>query len=420
MSHFFKKLKTVWTDTSLRKRVLFVIFAFFLFRLLASIPVPGVNTYALSSFLENNQFFGILNIFSGGGLSTLSIVMLGVGPYITASIIMQLLTIMVPKLKEMYHEEGEAGRRKFAQYSRILTVPLAVIQGLSLLIILERQGVILPLSMFDRIENVIVVTAGSFLLMWIGELISEYGIGNGVSLIIFAGIVSSFPSSVSQMLFAYDPSNLTSYIAFAVISLLVVAGVVAITEAERPIPVTHARQSRGGAGVSSFIPLRLNQAGVMPIIFALSILTFPQIISNFLTGSSIGILASIGQAFAKFTNTSILYMVIYFFLVFMFTFFYTAITFDPESVANNLQKNGAFVPGTRPGEATANHIGSIVTRVTLVGALFLAIVAVLPLVIQQVTGITAVALGGTALLIVVNVITDFLKKLDAQISMREY
>lgn len=420
MSHFFKKLKTVWTDTSLRKRVLFVIFAFFLFRLLASIPVPGVNTYALSSFLENNQFFGILNVFSGGGLSTLSIVMLGVGPYITASIIMQLLTIMVPRLKEMYHEEGEAGRRKFAQYSRILTVPLAVIQGLSLLIILERQGVILPLSMFDRIENVIVVTAGSFLLMWIGELISEYGIGNGVSLIIFAGIVSSFPSSVSQMLFAYDPSNLTSYIAFAVISLLVVAGVVAITEAERPIPVTHARQSRGGAGVSSFIPLRLNQAGVMPIIFALSILTFPQIISNFLTGSSIGILASIGQAFANFTNTSILYMVIYFFLVFMFTFFYTAITFDPESVANNLQKNGAFVPGTRPGEATANHIGSIVTRVTLVGALFLAIVAVLPLVIQQVTGITAVALGGTALLIVVNVITDFLKKLDAQISMREY
>lgn len=420
MSHFFKKLKTVWTDRSLRKRVLFVIFAFLMFRLLASIPVPGVNTYALSNFLANNQFLGILNVFSGGGLSTLSIVMLGVGPYITASIIMQLLTIMIPRLKELYHEEGETGRRKFAQYSRILTVPLAVLQGLSLLVILERQGILQPLSMFDRVENVIIVSAGSILLMWIGELISEYGIGNGVSLIIFAGIVASFPGHVSQALYAYDPSNLTSYIGFAVASLLVIAGVVAITEAERPIPVTYARQSRGGGGVSSYIPLRINQAGVMPIIFALSILTFPQILSNFLTGSSVSIISKIGEAFAKFNNTSIIYIVLYFILVFLFTYFYTAITFDPESVSNNLQKNGAFVPGTRPGEATANHIGMIVTRITMVGALFLAIIAVLPLIIQQITGITAVALGGTALLIVVNVITDFLKKLDAQVSMREY
>ncbi len=420
MSHFFKKIKTIWTDRSLRKRVLFVIFAFFLFRLLASIPVPGVNTFALESFLANNQFFGVLNIFSGGGLSTLSIVMLGVGPYITASIIMQLLTIMFPRLKEMYHEEGEMGRRKFAQYSRILTVPLAVLQGLSLLIILERQGVILPLSMFDRIENVIVIVAGSMLLMWLGELVSEYGIGNGVSLIIFAGIVASFPSSLSQLIFAYDPTKVLSYVGFAAVSLVVVALVVAITEAERPIPVTYARASRGGGGVSSYIPLRINQAGVMPIIFALSILTFPQIIGNFLTGSSNQILAKIAEVLSAFSRTSVLYIVLYFFLVFLFTYFYTAITFDPESVSNNLQKNGAFVPGTRPGEATANHIGGIVTRVTLVGALFLATIAILPLVIQKITGITAIALGGTALLIVVNVITDFLKKLDAQVSMREY
>lgn len=420
MSHFFKKIKTIWTDRSLRKRVLFVIFAFFLFRLLASIPVPGVNTFALESFLANNQFFGVLNIFSGGGLSTLSIVMLGVGPYITASIIMQLLTIMFPRLKEMYHEEGEMGRRKFAQYSRILTVPLAVLQGLSLLIILERQGVILPLSMFDRIENVIVVVAGSMLLMWLGELVSEYGIGNGVSLIIFAGIVASFPSSLSQLIFAYDPTKVLSYVGFAAVSLIVIALVVAITEAERPIPVTYARASRGGGGVSSYIPLRINQAGVMPIIFALSILTFPQILGNFLIGSSNAVIANIAQKMAAFSGTSVWYIILYFLFVFLFTYFYTAITFDPESVSNNLQKNGAFVPGTRPGEATANHIGNIVSRVTLVGALFLATVAILPLVIQKITGITAIALGGTALLIVVNVVTDFLKKLDAQVSMREY
>lgn len=420
MSNFFKKLKTVFVDRSIRKRVLFVVFAFVIFRLLAAIPVPGVNTFALESFLSNNQFLGILNVFSGGGLSNLSIVMLGVGPYITASIIMQLLTIMFPRLKEMYHEEGEMGRRKFAQYSRILTVPLAVVQGLSLLVILEKQGILLPLTMFDRIENIMVIVTGSLLLMWIGELISEYGIGNGTSLIIFAGIVASFPAHVSQALFAYDPTRLLSYIAFGVVSMAVVALVVAITEAERPIPVTYSRTSRGGGGVSSYIPLRINQAGVMPIIFALSILTFPQILSNFMTGSSVHIISTIGEAFAKFTNASIIYIVLYFVLVFLFTYFYTAITFDPESVSNNLQKSGAFVPGTRPGEATAQHIGNIVTKVTMVGALFLSFIAVLPLVIQQVTGITAVALGGTALLIVVNVVTDFLKKLEAQVSMREY
>ena len=260
--------------------------------------------------------------------------------------------------------------------------------------------------------------------MWIGELISEYGIGNGVSLLIFAGIVASFPTQLGQLVFAYDPSQITTYIGFGLLSLLVIGGIVAISEAERSVPVTYARQSRSmgktSGGVSSYIPIRINQAGVMPIIFALSILTFPQIIGNFLVNSDNQTLASLAQKMMAFNQASVWYAVIYFVLVALFTYFYTAITFDPESMSKNLQRSGAFIPGIRPGEATEEYVSSIVTRVTLVGALFLGTIAVLPIIVQQVTGITAIALGGTAILIVVNVVTDFLKKLDAQVTMREY
>jgi len=216
MQNFWNKLKLIWTDTSLRKKVLFVFFALIIFRLLSAIPIPGIDTLELSRFLSNNQFFGILNIFAGGGLSNLSIIMLGVGPYITASIIMQLLTIMVPSLKRIYHEEGEAGRKRFAQYSRLLTVPLAAIQGFSLLFILEQQNILVNLTSFDRITNLFIIVAGSILLMWIGELVSEFGIGNGVSLIIFAGIVSSLPSQVSQLIFTFDVSQIPLYLMFLV------------------------------------------------------------------------------------------------------------------------------------------------------------------------------------------------------------
>lgn len=423
MENLWHKIKLVWTDRTLRKRVLFVIGALIVFRLLAAIPIPGIDTLALNRFLSNNQFFGILNIFSGGGLSNLSIIMLGVGPYITGSIIMQLLTIMVPALKRIYQEEGEAGRRKFTQYSRILTVPLAAIQGFSLLAILETQGILVDLSVFDRITNLLIVVAGALIIMWLGELMSEFGIGNGVSIIIFAGIVSALPTHVSQLLFTYDASQIPLYILFVLIGILVVASVVVVTEAERPIPVTYAKRVRGMkmyGGGSTYLPLRVNQAGVIPIIFALSILLFPQMIGNFLSTSSNATVLNISKFLVSFSQTSTLYAVLYFIFVFLFTYFYTAVTFDPEALSTNLQKNGAFIPGIRPGASTSQYISKVLSRITLLGAVFLGFIAVLPLIMQKATGITALALGGTAILIVVSVVLDLIKKVDAQVSMREY
>ncbi|OGI64239.1 preprotein translocase subunit SecY, partial [Candidatus Nomurabacteria bacterium RIFCSPHIGHO2_01_FULL_40_20] len=411
MQNFWHKMKMIWTDSSLRGKVLFVLGALVVFRLLSAIPIPGIDAFQLESFLTNNQFFGILNIFSGGGLSNLSIIMLGVGPYITASIIMQLLTIMVPALKKLYHEEGEAGRKKFTQYSRLLTVPLAAIQGFSLLAILENQGILFDLTSFDRIVNLVIVVAGAMLIMWIGELISEFGIGNGVSIIIFAGIVASMPSQVSQLLFTFDQSLIPTYALFLVAGILIVMGVVVVTEAERPIPVTYAKRVRGAkvyGGGSTYLPLRVNQAGVIPIIFALSLLLFPQMIGNFLASSSNAILAKISTILLSFSQTSILYAVLYFILVFLFTYFYTAVTFDPEALSNNLQKNGAFIPGIRPGASTSTYISKVLTRITLLGAVFLGFIAVLPIIMQSVTGIATLALGGTALLIVVSVVLDLI------------
>lgn len=423
MNSFTNKFKLILKDSKLRNRILFVLGAFVVFRFLAAIPIPGVDTLRLSQFLSNNQFFGVLNIFSGGGLSNLSIIMLGVGPYITASIIMQLLAMMIPSLKAMSQEEGDAGRMKFSQYSRMLSVPLAFIQGFGLLTLLERQGILGQLSMFDRIENLVIIAAGSVLLMWIGELISEFGIGNGTSLIIFAGIVSALPTQISQFAFGFDQSQIPVYIALAVVGLLVIAGVVFATEAERPIPVTYAKQVRGNrvtGGVSTYLPLRLNQAGVIPIIFALSILLFPQLLGNIFATANNGVLQSISQALISFSQNNLLYGLAYFLLVFVFTYFYTAVTFDPKQLSENLQKNGAFIPGIRPGTGTADYISYVLNRITLIGALFLGVIAILPLVVRSLTGITAIALGGTALLIVVSVVIDLIKKVDAQISMREY
>ena len=423
MQNFLSKMKLIWTDKGLRNKVLFVLFSLIVFRLLSAIPIPGIDTVALERFLSNNQFFGILNIFSGGGLTNLSIIMLGVGPYITSSIIMQLLTIMVPALKKIYHEEGEAGRKRFTQYSRLLTIPLAAIQGFSLLAILENQSILINLTAFDRIVNLLIVIAGSILLMWLGELVSEFGIGNGVSLIIFAGIVSSLPSQVAQLIFAFDVSQIPLFVGFLVAGLLVIAGVVLVTEAERPIPVTYAKQVRGAkmyGGGSTYLPLRVNQAGVIPIIFALSILLFPQIIGAFLARFSAPILVKISGVLVSFSQTSLLYGVLYFILVFLFTYFYTAVTFDPEALSTNLQKNGAFIPGIRPGASTSEYISKVLSRITLLGAGFLGFIAVLPLVMQYITGIATLALGGTTILIVVSVVLDLIKKVDAQVSMREY
>lgn len=423
MANFIHKINLVFGDKVLRGRIIFTLFILVLFRLLAVIPIPGIDTLRLEQFIAGNDFFGLLNIFSGGGLSNLSIIMLGVSPYITASIIMQLLTVMFPKLKELYQEEGDAGRKKFSQYSRLLTVPLAFIQGFAFITLLQNQGVLENLGIFPLITNLIVIAAGSMLLMWLGELISEFGIGNGLSLIIFAGIVSAIPGALSQLIFAFEPSQFPAYIGFTIAALAVIWGVVVITEAERPIPVTYAKQVRGNkvyGGVSTYLPLRVNQAGVIPIIFALSLLLIPQMIVRFLVNVDNTIIQKVSAGILAFLANQTFYAIAYFLLVFIFTYFYTAITFDPDSISKNLQRSGAFIPGVRPGASTSEHIAKILFRLTMVGALFLGIIAVLPLIVQAFSGINAVAIGGTSLLIVVSVVIDLIKKVDAQISAREY
>ena len=417
------KLKIVFTDKTLRNRILFIFGALVFFRLLAAIPIPGIDQIKLQNFINNNQFVGVLNMFSGGGLKNLSIVMMGVGPYITGSIIMQLLTIMSPKLKAMYQEEGDMGRKKFSQYSRLLTVPLAIIQGLGLIVLLKKQGILGDLTIIQMITNLSIIVAGSVFIMWIGELITEFGIGNGVSMIIFAGIVANMPREIAQLMFNFSIGDLPMYALFLGIGLLIVAGVVFVTEAERPIPVTYAKQVRGdhiAGGTQTYIPLRINQAGVIPIIFALSILMFPQLMGTFLKASTNDTLIHISNALLWFSNNTWLYSIFYFVLVFIFTYFYTAVTFDPNQLATNLQKNGAFVSGIRPGDATREYVSKILVKTTTMGAVFLGLIAVFPLVIKSITGITAFAIGGTALLIVVSVVIDLIKKIEAQISMREY
>lgn len=423
MDSFIQKLKIIFTEKSIRDRVLFVLFALVIFRALAAVPIPGVDMTVLEQFFANNQFLGLLNIFSGGGLSNLSVIMLGVGPFITASIIMQLMTVMSPKLKSMYSEEGDAGRIRFTQYSRMLTLPLAILQAFGFLSLLKSQGVLVGLSTFEFIVNIVIVVAGSMLLLWLGELVTEYGIGNGVSIIIFAGIVAALPGQVRQILFTFDMSQLPLYVGFAAAAAAVIFGVVYMTQAERQVPVTHAKQVRGGqtyGGTTSYLPLRLNQAGVIPIIFALSIMLFPQMVLNILGSFGVvGISGLLDKVNTFFANTE-LYAGVYFVLVVVFTFFYTAVTFDPDAMSKNLQRTGAFIPGIRPGTHTAEYLGKLITRLTLIGAFFLGAIAVLPMIMQIVTHTQALAIGGTALLIAVSVVIDLVRRLDSQASLRQY
>lgn len=421
---FTTKIKTLFSDKSLVRRIVFTVLALVVFRFLATIPIPGIDVSRLAAYFGGSQFLGLLDIFSGGGLSNLSIVMLGVGPYINASIIMQLVSMMIPSLKAMYQEEGDAGRKKFSQYTRLLALPLSVLQGFGFLMLLSKQGVIdLMVSTPEFWMNVLIVTAGSVLIMWLGELMTEFGIGNGTSLIIFAGIVAGIPTSFAQLITAGDVSQIPLYIAIGIVALLAIAGVVYVTEAQRQIPVTYAKRVRGNksyGGVSTYLPLRLNQAGVIPIIFALSILLFPQMIAQFLANVANPVVQQIASVMTLISTNAWIHGVLYFILVFLFTYFYTAVTFDPVQLATNLQKNGAFIPGVRPGESTAQHISHILTRLTMIGALFLGFIAVLPAILQGVTGITTLSIGGTGLLIVISVVLDLLKKIDAQVSMSEY
>lgn len=423
ISRFFRKISLIAGDRVLRNRVLFLIGALVAFRFLAAIPVPGVNRAALAQFFENNQFFGLLNVFSGGGLSQLSVVMLGVGPYITSSIIMQLATVIFPNVKRMYTEEGEAGRAKFIQISRAITIPLAVVQSFGFLELLASRGIIATLSPVALVANVLLVSAGSLLLMWLGELVTEFGVGNGVSLIIFAGIASRIPTGLSQAFFAATLADVPSFVGFAALALVAVFAVVVVSDAERAIPIAYARQVRGAAlssGAATYLPIRLLQAGVIPIIFALSLLLLPQMAFSVLSALGTGWAQGLSTWYSGFVANPWEYGTVYFLLVILFTYFYTSITFEPSRVAENLQKSGAFIPGVRPGRETETFIGNVVNRVTLPGAVFLGLLAVIPFIIQGLTGITAILVGGTALLIAVQVVLDLVQKVDAQISLREY
>ncbi|MBI2626667.1 MAG: preprotein translocase subunit SecY [Parcubacteria group bacterium] len=418
------KILKLFKIPDLRKRVFFIVALLIVFRVAAAVPVPGIDTSRLAQFFEQNQLFGLISLFTGGGLENLSIVMLGVGPYITASIIMQLLTMIFPSLEQMYKYEGEAGRAKFNQYSRLLTVPLAILQGFGFLTLLSRQqGLVGSLSLIQWVTALLVVTAGTMFVMWLGELITEKNLGNGVSLIIFGGIISRGPQTIRQLAVGYDPSQLFTYIGYFVLAIIIIAGVIYISEAQRNIPITYAKRVRGFkvyGGVSTYLPMRVNNAGVIPIIFALSLLLFPGMVANFFAGSNIAFISKISQFFTTFLNNQFAYGSMYFLLVVLFTYFYTAVTFSPKSISENIQRQGGYIPGIRPGPATADFLTHLLNRVTLVGALFLGLIAVLPSIVQGATGITAFALGGTSLLIVVSVALEVMKQVQAQLAMYEY
>ena len=410
-------------------KILIVLGLLLLTRVLAHIPIAGIDVTGLKNYLAQNQFFSLLDVFSGGGLTNFSIAMLGVGPYITASIIMQLLTIVIPSFAEMQKEGGEAGRAQINQYTRYLAIMLAPLQGFGTIRLLQSQGGSAVLGTFSPFQWFIVllsITTGTMLLMWIGEIMSEFDIGNGVSLIIFAGIVARLPQAISggYNILNTRPDALQVGLGFIAVTLVVIFGVVLVTEAQRNVPIAYAKRVRGDkllGGVDTHLPLRLNQAGVIPIIFAISLMIFPPMVAQFFVHAKSAALANFAQKVVTlFSAQGWFYGVTYFILIMAFTYFYTAVVFNPEEIAENVQKNGGFVPGLRPGQQTANFLSMVLNRITLAGAFFLAVIAILPLLLQKYTGTTSLTFGGTSLLIVVSVVIEIVKKVEAQMTMHDY
>lgn len=427
------RISQIWKVKELRNKIIIVALLLVATRILAHIPIPGVDVSSLRNLLNTNQLIGLFDVFSGGGLSNFSIVMLGIGPYITASIIVQLLTIIIPKLSELAKEGGEAGRMKINQYTRYLSVPLTAIQGYGTIILLSRTSnidIVANFTPFQWFVTLLSLTAGTTILLWLGEIISEYKIGNGISLIIFAGIVARLPSAVQQAYVSlttsgsvFDPQNLITMLSYLAVALIVIAGVVLITEAQRNIPVSYAKRIRGNkmyGGVNTHLPLRVNQAGVIPIIFAISILLFPSLIANFFANAKTVAIAHAATAINAFFQNQTYQGISYFILVVAFTYFYTAIVFNPEEISENIQKQGGFIPGLRPGRQTAEFLYKVLNRITLVGAIFLGLVAVLPNVVQAFTHTQSLTLGGTSLLIVVAVVIEVMKQVQSQMVMRDY
>lgn len=415
----------------LRRKLLFTAALLVVFRFVSHVPVPGVNVEALRSVFETNQLVGMLDLFSGGAMASFSIAAMGVYPYITSSIIMQLLVPIVPRLTEL-SKEGESGRNQINQYTHWLTVPLAALQAYGTPQLLNASlpsgTVVLDKFGFDRypVETLAIIctmTAGTMLLIWLGELITQYGVGNGTSMIIFGGIVARMPALVSQTV--VSGTDLVKIVVFVALAVLTCASIVWVYEGQRKIPVEVAKRIRGNrvyGGGRTNIPLKVNSAGMIPLIFAQSIMIFPGTISGYFIRSENEIVRNIAQVIYDTFNLqhSWFYWTLYFVLVVSFTFFYAVVLFQQQNIAENLQKQGGFVPGIRPGPATQRYLYNVLMRITLIGAVFLGVVAILPFIAQTLTGTQALTLSATALLIVVGVGLDTMRQLEAQLIMRNY
>ncbi|MFV2063248.1 MAG: preprotein translocase subunit SecY [Chloroflexota bacterium] len=422
----FEALVNAFRAPDIRRRIFFILGMLIIVRMLAAVPLPGIDRVALEGVINQNSFLQLLNLFSGGGLQNFSIIALGVNPYINASIIMQLMTGTVPRLQQL-SREGEYGRSKINSYTRYLMVPLAILQSYGFLALLSSpQNAVVEnfdITSFTTLTQIITLTAGTVLLMWIGELITERGIGNGVSFIIFAGIVAGLPGAISTFLSSPD---LAAGVAFGLLAVVSVAVIVYIQEGQRRIPIQYASRVRGRRmyqGGATFLPLRVNQAGVIPIIFAISILLFPVQMATYFSASG-GVVEGMANVIIDWLDQgSPLYAITFFLLVVGFTYFYTAFTFKPDETADQLRKNGGFIPGIRPGAPTRDYLAKVVFRISLAGAIFLGTVAVSPILVGSLFAGSVVgsfALGGTALLIVVSVVVESMKQLEAQLMMRNY
>ncbi len=423
MKESLEKLKLLFKDPQLRRKTFVTLFIILVFRIFAFLPVPAIDLAQLKEIFSQSQFLSLLDIFSGGTLINFSVMALGLGPYINASIIIQLASMVIPQL-EALTKEGEYGRHKINQYTRFLAVPLTLVQGVGIYVLLRNQNIIGNLNPLEFFSFMVTLLAGTFIIVWFGELISEFGLGNGISVLIFAGIVGRIPVTIGRTLTTLNSEVIFNIIIFGAIAIAVIAAVVFINEAVRKIPVYYAKRIKGNRmyqAANNFLPLKLNQAGVIPIIFAVSFVLFPQIIGNFLRYSSNSFLAGIGTFLAQsFQPSGFLYNGIYFFLVVAFTYFYTIVVFNPQKIAEEIQKHGGFIPGIRPGSATKDYLQRIVYRITLFGAMFLGAIAIMPALISSITGIQGLVIGGTGILIVVSVVLETFKAIDAQLVMKNY
>ena len=423
MKKIKETLRTIFSFPELKNKILFTLLILFVFRLCAHVPVPGVDTDSLKNLFRQNQFLGLLDMFSGGTLANFSVMALGLGPYINSSIILQLLTMIFPKLEEL-SKEGEYGQEKINQYTRFLTLPLSLLQGIGMYFLLKNANIIFASNPVAFLSLVATMSAGTYFLMWLGEMITEKGIGNGISLIIFAGIVNRLPIEISQTVAVTGAENFFNVLVFFGLSILVIAAVIFTDEAIRKIRIEYAKRISGGkmyGGQSTFLPLKINQAGVIPIIFAVSFVLIPSLIGRFLEQVPNPAIAGFGRILSRlFDPNGAVYNFIYFILVVGFTYFYTSMVFNSQKIAEEIKKAGGFIPGIRPGTPTAEYLNFILTRITLAGALFLGVIAILPNIAQKIFGISTLSLGGTGILIVVSVILETTKTIQSMIQMRGY